>query len=240
MGSLILEDFRTELGLELNNRTGTTDPASINVTRLNRWLNFSYLHISQPAVFRHRELESVYDLTLATGDLDYPIDTTTVGFKITGVESVVYVASTTWNWTSRRNKLHIDNVSGFTRQVHVAGPRPGRYLIRGEEILVSPPPDASIAGNRVRLFVLREPTPLVNGEVTVFSAYWDEVILFGAKYRAFKALGELGWADDAKHEYGQLINELGGRDLLTVLDDKPAAGGLLIDTNPTGAGREGL
>ena len=227
MGAFTLDDFKSELQFELDNRTTTTDPDSITDARLTRWINWAYLHISQPAVFRHRELETTADILLVANQPNYSISSTTLSMKITGVESIVYCAAATWDWTSNRNKLRESNVSDYSRKVHPSGTSPSTYLIRGEELLIDPTPATSIAGNVIRLWVIREPVTLAFAtDTTLFSTYWDEALLLGAKYRAYKALGELEWATDALEDYAKLINELGGRDLLTVLDDKPASGGI--------------
>ena len=209
MGVMTLPDMRTELQeLHLKNRsdvTGVTD------TRLDRWINWAYDHVSHPSVFQHPQLRDTYEFSLATGTNEYGISPAATSFQITVTISVTYYYDTTISPNTRRRKLRPRDIRWFDDRTINTGP-PSIYAIDDDETLfISPVPTSVENGNQVRIRLYKEPTYMTGTAATVLTRYWDEVILQGAKWRALRDMEYLGEAEVAKQEYAAMINEVAER-----------------------------
>lgn len=204
MGSMSLADFRSEILFLLVNRTDLSN------TRLDRWVNAAYFHLTHPDVHRHREVQTRYDFSLTTGTQEYSLSDSTVGYHITGVRNAVYYAGTAINTTVTRRDLRPRSLHWIQQRPAPAGP-PTCYSLDGTLLVLDTAPTSRENGHRVRLWVWREPVVLsAAGSVTVLGSYWDRVLLKGAQWMAELDLGLRELAEHTKQDYVALINEVSG------------------------------
>ena len=193
MGVLTLANFRTELKYYLEGRT-------ITDARLDRWLNQAYRMVSFPTLHKHWELEATIEVPLVADTFEYTLATSAsyITRELLGVRSARYVDTTTDSYTTRRTQLGARSIGWFNRQTHQAtSGGPVNYSIYRKNLVVTPGPNSSIAGNLVVLEVWEQPALLTAGSgtpsdpsnPTVLLDWWDEAILLGAKWMAEVALG---------------------------------------------------
>lgn len=214
MGTLQLSEFREELTFSLESRTDITD------TRLNRWINQAYSFISQPEVRMHRELESNYDITLATDQNSYSISNATVGYDILGIHDVTFYDSATITNTTKRHDVRPRTIQWFNkRTLYATAGGPRHYYVAGDFIYFSPVANSTDNGKQVRLSIWREPTPLVdNDDVTALHSYFDTGLLLAAQWIAQWRLGYREVAIATRQEMQAYMNQktdtgqLGGED----------------------------
>lgn len=205
MGTLTLENFRSELLFDLKNRSDTAATGGFTTARQDMFINAGYLHVTHPSVFRHRELQYNYDIPLVAGDFDYTFtpDGTVV---ITAIRSVAHVSGATDDPTTQRQKLLPVDVQWTQSRTHSTG-APRHYTVVGNQLAVFPVPDATVAGNILAIHAWREPAILAAGQVTVLSTRWDEIVLLAARWRAELHLGYREMAEATKLDFVGLINE---------------------------------
>ena len=205
MGTLTLEQFRTELLWDLKNRSDTLAPEGFTEARQDSFINAGYLHVTHPSVFRHRELQYNYDLALVNGDFDYTF-TPDGTVNITAIRSVAHVEGATDDPTFFRTKLLPVDIQWTQSRSHTTG-APRHYTIVRDQLAVFPVPDANVAGDILAIHAWREPALLTAGQVTVLSSLWDEIVLLAARWRAELHLGYRDLAEATKLDFVSLINE---------------------------------
>ena len=86
MGTMTLENFRTDV------TEGVLDRTDLSNTNLDRWINFGYLHLSNPSILKHRRLAVSEDEALALNTDAYNLNTKLEGLGASGWElvSVLY------------------------------------------------------------------------------------------------------------------------------------------------------
>jgi hypothetical protein len=207
MGTLNGSDFRTELTYMLLNRSDT----GFTIARRNRWVDQSYIHVSHPSVHRHRELETSFVYTLATGDNTLDMDNATLSFVPTHLWSVFWSdADPTTTPTATKAKIHPRGIHVHDKRILNTG-RPTEYAIEGTTLHLLQVPSATENGQFVTARFTREPAALTDSTTTVLPRFWDEVILLGAKWRAERDLGYRELAELTKQDYAALINEFQSR-----------------------------
>jgi hypothetical protein len=206
MGTLTLENFRSELLFDLKNRTDTSVPEGLTTTRQDLFINAGYLHVTHPSVFRHRELQHSYTLTLVNGTQSYLFHPN-AGVNITALRYVAHVAAATDSPTAFRTKLFPKDEQWFQQRTLVSGGPPRDYFVRGDRIFLSPVPGANENGQVLVVGAWREPAVLTAGAVTVLSSLWDEVVLLAARWRAEFHLGYRDLAEATKLDFVSLLNE---------------------------------
>lgn len=203
MGERTLTELRSDLTLAMDSRNDLTD------AQLNYYLNMAYNHLSQPEVRWHRELETVYDITLVAGQSDYDVDETTVGYQILDIVDVTFYDATSIAVTTRRQDVQPREVNWLNKQTlasYTGGPR--HYVWWGDQIRFSYSPSSSDADKIVRLEVYRAPADLsADGDVTVIQRYWDRGIVLGAKWMLELDLGYEEQAEASRQNYSAWINE---------------------------------
>jgi len=218
------------LGFLLENRAD----AAVNPIRLNRWLNYSYLHIGHPDVFEHRELHARIPITLVLNTFSYNITEATLGLKLLRVRSVNYIDAAAYNNTSRRVKLRYEAVQQYESRTPHTAANPGIYTIRGNNIDIHPGPDSTAAGDIIVLEIVRQPALLsIDADVTLLPTAWDEMWYLGALWRAQRDLGYQELAEQTKQNFAALVNEVGGFPYIAVGDTRQSSGPG-IETGNTG------
>ena len=212
MGTMTQTELREDLQqLHLRNRS---DVAGVTTDRLNRWLDWGYLHVSHPTVHRHYQLSTVYDITLVANDGIYSLNAATVSFQFNALSSVFYVDATAFTDLVRKRTLKPRPIDWFdNKQISVG--EPSIFAIgEAENIYMSPAPSTTEAGNLVRVRGWREPTLFsVGTDVTVLPPIWDEALLQAAKWRALRDLDYKEDAAFAKQDMVDVINEIADRRL---------------------------
>lgn len=207
MGTLTLADFRTELLFDLKNRTDTTAVEGVNPTRLDMWINAGLLHVTHPTVFRHREFQYSYTITLVAGQHPYTF-TPNGTVAITALRSVTHVAAAADDPTARQVKLSPRDEQWFRARTLNNGGPPREYYVRGSSLFISPIPTAVEAGQVLVVGAWREPAVLTaDADRTTISTLWDEIVLLAARWRAELHLGYRDLAEATKLDFASLINE---------------------------------
>jgi len=215
VGTLNLGQFRDELIFDLKNRTDTTTADGLSTTRQNLFINSAYLHITHPSVFRHKELQFTYTLTLANAQQGYTFDPDPVsGSAITGIRSASHVSALTDSPTASRTKLLPKDEQWFQSRSQSTG-APREYFTRGNLMLFGPVPGPNEVGQVISLSAWREPFLLTaGGQVTVLPSRFDEILLLAARWRAELHLGYRDLAEATKLDFASLLNEYSDFDQL--------------------------
>lgn len=204
MGALTETDFQSELVYMLDGRD------DIVAARRLRWLNQTLLHVAMPSIYRHRELELTDSFALATDDIDYSITEATLGRKLWVLYDVFYIAGTSLtDVTLRRERLQSVGMRKMDLITTRATGEPNKYALWGETLFTDTRPTASENGNLIALRGYWSPTLMTSGGGShELRAEWDEVILYGAQWRAWKALGLVERAELAKEDFASMMNEI--------------------------------
>lgn len=209
-----LDDFRDESRFALGGARSSS-PA-LTDTRLDRWINQTYLWVSMPNHYRHPELETTEYLTLAADDASYAL-TNTYYF----VTDVTYYDTSTnppADVDVRKRDLGPMDKREWNRTLITLG-EPTRYAHWNNIIYLDRAPSADIVGYLVGVDGYQQPTVLSDDtDTTVLRPEWDEVIVKGIEWRGWMWQGEIGNAEAAKEDFGRMVNEiadwqrLGGED----------------------------
>lgn len=219
MGTMTGVEFYTELKAALGQQTTTSFPAANAV-----WcLNFTLDHLASPKVYRHPELQETTTGTLGTGTRLYNIVGGSSGETI-ALDSVVIAHPTD---TYRRRRLQrLRARDAFEESGRRPNQEPLWYSQWGaSQIEVHPAPSATENGWSLLIRRIKAPAKWTSGNLTsgsVVSPYatvWDEAILQGAIWRGWRWLTNWERAEQAKGEFGQLVNEIADRLRVEAEDD---------------------
>jgi hypothetical protein len=215
MGEMTRQQFENQLIEDLKNRADTI----VGDTRIFRWIDYAYNHVSHPKVFRHRQLLANHNVTLATGINEYSISAATVGFQINAIIDVHHIAAIAYAATATKRKLYPKDGRWFDQRT-MSATIPTAYavgapgdVVTGEVLKISGVPRADENGQIVIVRCWREPAILAaDGTTTVLPRAWDEVISLGAKWRAERDLGYKAAAELTLQDYAALINDVSNRE----------------------------
>jgi hypothetical protein len=206
MGTLTLVDFRTEVRVALKNRPDSA--TALSDTRLNRYINMSYVHISRPEVFRHREMMRTALITLVSGTNEYTFTPDSNTNSVVAIRSVAFIDSTTLSNTARRRRLTPRDPQYFDDTTFSAGSNPSSYAIDGDTMIIDPVPGSLQATKLLLVREIIEPPALVAGlQQTLLRPLWDELVILGAKWMSELYLGYRDQAEATKLDYASLLNE---------------------------------
>jgi hypothetical protein len=205
---MTLSDFRDELKFNLENRadSGLTD------ARLNRWINWAYLHMSRPNVRSHEEHRTRYDFALTLNGHEYDLSVANTTTKVLEVVNVTYYHTTTpITETATRTDLKPRTLQWMESRLKPSGP-PAFFALTGngtdKVLIIDKLPTAAEVGQMVRVTYWKEPALLsADGDTTDLSQYWDMVMVAGS---LFWAKWFLGYREEAVADgqfYQQMINE---------------------------------
>jgi hypothetical protein len=190
MGTLLLSEIRDEVTEGLGNRTELT------TANYNRFINLSYLHVSRPAIHPHYELRQSENITLLAATRAYPYDTSWRGTRSLYNSTLEYL-------------LHPEDIQDQDARSVTTVARPSHYAIEGINIVLSQIPNADAAGDVLVHRYWQRPILLVaDGDTTVISPDWDEVIIAGALYRGWRRLNQHERMVEAREDYARLIREV--------------------------------
>jgi len=203
MGTMTLENFRTEMLFDLKNRTDT-GADGLSTARQDLFINSAYLHVTHPSVFRHREMQYASNINLFDGTSTYPFSPDTANVVITAIRGVTHISGPL---TALRfiKLLPKDQQWFLSRSPNSGAPR--EYFIQANEINLNPIPGPNETGTLLALATWREPDIMVAGSTTVLSSMWDEIILLAARWRAELHLGYREMAEATKLDWVSLVNE---------------------------------
>lgn len=209
MGVMTLSEFQDAVRYSLDNR-GDLDAT----TQLTRWINWSYVHVGMPNVHRHRELQTTFDITLVTDDIDYRIDAAgRGGVQTAGIYDVTHIQGTSSTDASiaRRRLDGPCDIREFDESQFRQGP-PARWTTYGTDLVIDTRPSTTENGQLLVMRVWREPALLVNpSDVTTLLQLWDEAIALGARWRGWRELNRPDRAELAKQDFGAMVNEINAR-----------------------------
>jgi hypothetical protein len=204
MGSMTLADYRTELKFLLQNRADT----AVGDTRLDRWVNQTYAHLTHPSVHGFNELKATFDITLVNGQSEYAFDTL-AGYKVLAFRSIHFIdalSGAVLN-TSTRWRLHPRPIQWYDERQHPSE-APRHYTVEGTQLMVSPVPGSLQALKVMRCRVWRErPAMTLATDTTLMGDYWDRVLLRGAQAIAEYDLGYRDVAMESLQNYVDMIND---------------------------------
>lgn len=199
MGTLTLSNFRDMVNLSLDQRTEMDTSTAAGQTRLDRTINFAMLHVSEPSIYRHHELEALDTFTLAENDHDYDLagDVYTIfAVKLT-TDDIPLRAFTFREWVQLRR----------------VDARPTRYARFGNTIYLDRDPTSDEAGDIMTVYHYQQPDILSStSDTTVLNEIFDQVIWVGATWYGWEMLGQQDKAEAAKIKFGALINEFREKD----------------------------
>lgn len=223
MGDLNLDDFRGEVRA----RVGGLSPSSSAwpTARVDRWINWAYRWVAQPRVYEHPNLEVDFGQPLATNTVSYtltdPASAIDGFFKIQSVHVIddTSVTSATRNptWSQSAHDRLLRHTT-YQRLRRLGAPYPGPPALwtrwRGRLYIDKVPPSSDV-GKLLLLHGYARPVAMsATSSVTAMDPEWDEVITVGASWRGWLARGNADMAEDARENFGQLVNEVAGQGMM--------------------------
>ncbi len=213
MGTLTLDVFKTELGFLLSNRN---DADATNSTRLERWINQGYVYLCHPDVHPFRQMQSIENITLATGDNTYEVATLSSN-TVVSVRWVSYVDATTYSNTANQRPVRQRDIRVFERRTLTTGP-PTEWARDGTTLFISAVPGSNENGKILRVGYWQEPDILTGTNATVLPSYFDRPILKFAQGFAEDDLGERELSMLTLKVATALANNAGSEDQLEAED----------------------
>lgn len=187
---------------------GGYDSTVLSDVIVTRWLRWAQLHVARPGVYEHRELFTSGTIPLVTNDRDYAF--TVFGTTTDNVQAVALVVNETRG--QRLHPLSLRQLEERSRSgATVSAGYPTHYALVGATLYTFPAPSATHNGDTVRVWFWRKPTALAASPASELGEEWDEVIVAGALWRAFRYLNLQDRAEIAKVEFSQLVNDVGDR-----------------------------
>ena len=215
MGAMSLIDMEDEVRFTVGGFGAGAD--QLTPARVDLWLRWALLHVGRPAVYPHRELMTSGTFVLAADVPSYAFSG--FGTSTDNVQAIrrVYNESKGHRLTpmSHRQYLEASRTGGGT----IVTGQPQQYAPDGGSLFIYPAPTATFSGNTVRVFFYRKPIALAAAPAIELAEDWDEVVVAGAVWRGFRALGVPERAELAKLEFGQLINEVYDRLAIEHIED---------------------
>ena len=211
MGLDTLTVMRTALGFMLEARD------DIGNTELDRWLNWTYIQISNPGIARHRALQSNFTIALVLNQISYDISVAASTFHTAGIQDVVYIdgVNITDNTFTRRKLRGRQDIRTAEARPFSTGP-PTHYSLQGEVggaglnlgLIINSQPSAAEVGNLLLVNTWRYPTILSGAATTVLTPVWDEVIVVGAAWRGWRDLNQPDRAAEMKQQFAELTQAI--------------------------------
>lgn len=209
MGTMDLSELRDATRWALDNKQNLTK------AQLDRWINWTYLHVSMPRIYKHRGLQFSQDATLVTDQVTYDLHTLFAPAVLWGIHSVVYVeGSASSDYSVRRRRLRQTDIRFVDEQVLGQG-EPTEYAIYGggtnggHTLFMNHRPGSNEAGNVVLIRGWQAPTKLsLSSDTTVLHELFDEAIVVGATWRGWRELARPERSEPARLNFGALMNEI--------------------------------
>lgn len=197
----------TKLGMVDEVRYQMENRQDISATRIKRWLDWAYLHVSMPNIYRHRQLQDTEDIALVLAD-----DTYTLASDITAVYSVAN--------TTKGYRLEPQDIRWFDelRQIDA---QPRVYSLWGNVLHIRGRPTSAEAGDNLRIRHWARPdlSAFGDNDETILDQVWDEVVILGAVWRGWRTLNRPDMEDLAREVFSLSINEIVDIDRVEGEDD---------------------
>tara|TARA_R110002020_G_scaffold68553_7_gene179357 strand:- start:573 stop:1295 length:723 start_codon:yes stop_codon:yes gene_type:complete len=220
MGSMTLTQLRESVKFHAQNSRNATDAL------LDRAINSTYLHVTQPHIYQHRRMKAKVALPLVLNTDIYALDSTTVAtYQGTNTQSNQFLAWTTaifWDTatypfptSTRRKKLVPISDDDMDRSSLKTGSEPSSYIVDGERFEINVYPPSGDVGKFIELRGYVQPALLTTTSSTLnLDEMWDDIIIVGAAWRMSRALGEFNRSAEFRAEFGQLIAEAVNYDMV--------------------------
>lgn len=206
------EELRSQVGLP------TTSPVYTDA-RVNLYFRSTYLHVTLPNVTKHPELETTEYLPLSTAVAYTLANEYREIYSVALVDEVANVPPPLQAPAadSRRYGLRQTLVRNFDDMARPTS-RPTRYGHWRRTLELNSIPDTTWAVRilQVRGYIL--PPDLGDGETTLLSEDWDEVIQAGMRFRYWLSTGQADEIEYSREDYGRLVNERVGFNVLSGSD----------------------
>lgn len=217
-GLLTITNMLDQVRFILGNRTTTDIP---NATALV-WINWTIDQLASPRVYRHPELWDLTSQSLTAGTRLYTIDTAGTPADTVAVISVVAVSSTDPAQRVRLRPVRLRD--SFEQAGRVASGNLREYsLYSPTQIEVYDTPSTTYTGWNLLVRRIKVPTARLIADIATDKSplhrFFDEAIVLGAVWRGWRALKEAMRAEQAKSEFGQVVNEIADR-LTTEAEDR--------------------
>lgn len=238
MGAMNLTQLSDATRFAIDNRSDLTSD------QLERWLNWSYAHVSMPRIHRHQALQvtSLNNIKLITDQIEYDL-LALFSTPLWGIYSVTYIFGTdASDYSNRRFRLEgSGDVRWFDEGNQIGTGRPNEYAVwgggvgtghggAGQVLLVDRRPTSSENGNVLLVRGYKKPTRLIsNSQSTVLNELWDEVIILGAAWRGWREINRPDRAITRKEDFRDMINEV---QEATQLDAEDWGGRFELDIQP--------
>lgn len=215
MGAATLVEMEEEVRFTVGGYGTGTD--QLPNTRVDRWLRWALLHVGRPGTYPHRELMTSATFALVASDPDYAL--ASFGTSTDDVQAIrrVHNESRGRRLLPMSHRQYLD--AARTGGGALVTGEPEQYAVDGANLFVYPAPTATYAGNTIRVFFYRKPVALAANPAIELAEDWDEIVIAGAIWRGFRALGIPERAELAKIEFGQLINEVVDRLAIEHVED---------------------
>ena len=212
MGLDDLTAMRASLQFMLEARDDITN------TELDRWLNWTYIQVSNPGIARHRALQSNFTIALVLNIVSYDISVAASTFHTAGIQDVVYIdgVNATDNTFTRRKLRGQQDIRTAEARPFATGP-PTAYSLQGEVggaglnlgLIINSQPSAAEVNNLLLVNTWRYPDILtVGADLTVMTPVWDEAIVVGAAWRGWRDLNQPDRAAEMKQQFAELTQAI--------------------------------
>lgn len=214
MGDMTLAACRVEVRLDLDNRSVVDLPDG----RVDRWLNWTLHHCTNPKVYMHPRLRVTENVTLVTATNQYILT------GDTGTREVWMVMGVRNTQALVGQPLYPKSRKWFRRQVQDAPGRPSYYMHTSTPASLSVlqvynSPSVEYNGQVLAVEEYCRHIPWIVNAETVLDVMWDEVLIAGGIWRGWRAMNQPVFADRALVDYAALINEIREREGLEAIED---------------------
>ena len=192
MGLNTLAEMRTDLALMLDSREEADPNTTAGQTRLDRYLNWSYLRIQLPTTFEHVELMTTQTVTLVTSTASYSITPW-------AIDHVRYN-----NFEKLLRPMSRTQLSNIT----IPSGQPSRFARWANTLYLDYIPTSTQNGHTLTIYGWLQPAVLATSSAaSSVNTVWDEAIVVGAAWRGWRSMGDHPKSDVYREEYAALVND---------------------------------
>jgi hypothetical protein len=207
MGSITINDMRTELAFLLSNRN---DADATDSDRIDYWLDSSYRYMCHPSVHKFREMQAIgTSVSMTSGTNEYDItsiqDQSGNYRYVIAIRWVSHIEATSYTPTATKRRLLPRGIRYFEDRTLYTG-RPVHYAVDGESLFLSNVPGSAEDGQLLRIGFYAEPINVTVTAVTDLPSYFDRPFMKFAQAFAESDLGDRAKALITLKEAQGLLN----------------------------------
>lgn len=217
MGTRTVDEIIADVRYNFDNRVDIAEE------RILRYINQTQDKITQPRVYKHRELELIAAIALVENVSAYSIDQATFAagpavlvipagsLRLYATYDVTYYAEAAVSFaaTTRRKKLPRISHRRLMRQSFVTPGEPTRHSIFGQMLFLDRNPTAAVAGDTIGIQGYWQPADLAaGGGTTILAPTWDTALELGATWLTFRNAGHVEKAAIWKQDFTRWVNDI--------------------------------